>query len=63
MTIYRFGRPILSFLFKKTRIQKRAQKIFEKLVGENQAAGLSRDSAYNAAKQELKKKFKYSRSG
>ena len=58
MTIYRFGRPILSFLFKKTRIQKRAQKIFEKLVGENQTAGLSRDSAYNAAKQELKKKFK-----
>jgi hypothetical protein len=58
MTIYRFGRPILSFLFKRKRIQERAQKIFEKLVGENQAAGLSRDSAYNAAKQELKKKFK-----
>jgi len=36
MTIYRFGRPILSFLFKRKRIQERAQKIFEKLVGENQ---------------------------
>ena len=27
-------------------------------MGENQAAGLSKNSAYNAAKQELIKKFK-----
>jgi len=58
MTIYRFGRPILSFLFKRKRIQERAQKIFEKLVGENQAAGLSANSAYNAAKREVMETLK-----
>jgi len=58
MTVWRFFTPILNLGFKKARVGKRAQKIFEKLVGENQAAGLSRDSAYNAAKQEIIKKYK-----
>ena len=33
-------------------LQKNYRKIFEKIVGENQAAGLSKNSAYNAARQE-----------
>jgi len=58
MAVWRLLTPILNLGFKKARVGKRAQKIFEKLVGENQAAGLSKNSAYNAAKQELIKKFK-----
>ena len=58
MAVWRLLTPILNLGFKKARVGKRAQKIFEKLVGENQAAGLSKNSAYSAAKQELIKKFK-----
>jgi len=58
MSVFKWGLPILNLAFKKARVGKRAQKIFEKLVGENQAAGLSKHSAYNAAKQELIKKYK-----
>ena len=58
MTVFKWGIPVLNLAFKKARVGKRAQKIFEKLVGENQAAGLSKNSAYNAAKQELIKKYK-----
>ena len=58
MTVFKWGLPLLNLGFKKARVGKRAQKIFEKLVGEHQAAGLSKHSAYNAAKQELIKKFK-----
>ena len=58
MSVFKWGIPILNLAFKKARVGKRAQKIFEKLVGENQAAGLSKNSAYNAAKQELIKKYK-----
>lgn len=58
MSVFRWGIPILNLAFKKARVGKRAQKIFEKLVSENQAAGLSKNSAYNAAKQELIKKYK-----
>ena len=54
----RFGTPLLNLAFKKARVGKRAQKIFEKIFAENQAAGLSKYSAYNASKQELIKKFK-----
>ena len=58
MSVFKWGLPILNLGFKKARVGKRAQKIFEKLVSENQAAGLSKNSAYNAAKQELIKKYK-----
>jgi hypothetical protein len=58
MSVFKWGLPILNLAFRKARVGKRAQKIFEKLVGENQAAGLSKHSAYNAAKQELIKKYK-----
>ncbi len=58
MSVFKWGIPILNLAFKKARVGKRAQKIFEKLVSENQAAGLSKNSAYNAAKQELIKKYK-----
>lgn len=54
----RFGVPLLNLAWKKARVGKRAQKIFEKIYGENQAAGLSRYSAYDASKKELIKKFK-----
>ena len=54
----RFGTPVLNLAFKKARVKKRAQKIFEKIYGENQAAGLSKHSAYDASKKELIKKFK-----
>ena len=40
-SVFKWGLPILNLGFKKARVGKRAQKIFEKLVGENQAAGLS----------------------
>ena len=58
MSVFRWGLPILNLAFRKARVGKKAQKIFEKLVGENQAAGLSRNSAYTSAKQELIKKYK-----
>ena len=58
MSVFRLGVPILNFAFKKARVGKRAQKIFEKIFKENQAAGLSKNSAYNASKQELIKKYK-----
>jgi len=58
MTVFRLGVPILNFAFRKARVGKRAQKIFEKIFKENQAAGLSKHSAYNASKQELIKKYK-----
>ena len=58
MTVFRFGLPLLNLAFRKARVGKRAQKIFEKIFAENQAAGLSKYSAYNASKQELIKKFK-----
>ena len=51
MSVFRLGVPILNFAFKKARVGKRAQKIFEKIFKENQAAGLSKNSAYNASKQ------------
>ena len=58
MTVFRFGLPVLNLAFRKARVGERAQKIFEKMFRENQAAGLSRNSAYNASKQELIKKYK-----
>ena len=58
MSVWRLLTPVLNLAFKKARVGKRAQKIFEKLVNENQAAGLSRNSAYTSAKQELIKKYK-----
>jgi len=58
MAVWRLLTPVLNLAFRKARVGKKAQKIFEKLVGENQAAGLSKNSAYNAAKQELIKKFR-----
>ena len=58
MSVFRLGVPILNFAWKKARVGKRAQKIFEKIFKENQAAGLSKHSAYNASKQELIKKYK-----
>ena len=54
MAIWRFMRPILNV----TGVTKKAQKLFEKIVAENQAAGLSKNSAYNAAKEEVLKKIK-----
>ena len=58
MSVFRLGVPILNFAWKKAKVGKRAQKIFEKIFKENQAAGLSKNSAYNASKQELIKKYK-----
>tara|TARA_R100001244_G_scaffold4996_1_gene6158 strand:+ start:555 stop:818 length:264 start_codon:yes stop_codon:yes gene_type:complete len=58
MSVFRLGIPILNLAFKKARVAKRAQKIFEKIFGENQAAGLSQHSAYKASKDELIKKYK-----
>ena len=58
MTVFRFGLPLLNLAFRKARVGKRAQKIFENIFKENQAAGLSQYSAYNSAKKELIKKYK-----
>jgi len=58
MTVFKWGIPILNLAFKKARVGKRAQKLFESIFRDNQAAGLSRHSAYNASKQELIKKYK-----
>ena len=49
MAIWKFMRPILNI----TGATKKLQKRFENLVGENRAAGLSANSAYNAAKREV----------
>ena len=54
MAIWRFMRPILNV----TGATKKLQKTFENLVGENQAAGLSANSAYNAAKREVMETLK-----
>ena len=58
MSIFRFGLPVLNMVFKKARVGKRAQKIFQKIYSENQAAGLSRSSAYTSARKELIDKYK-----
>ena len=58
MAVFRLGIPILNLAFKKARVGKRAQKIFEKIYGENRAAGLSQNSAYTASKEELIKYYK-----
>ena len=49
MAIWKLLRPILNV----TGVTKKLQKLFEKTVAENQAAGLSANSAYNAAKREV----------
>ena len=49
MAVWKFMRPILNI----TGATKKLQKRFENLVGENRAAGLSANSAYNAAKREV----------
>ena len=54
MALWRFMRPILNV----TGATKKLQKTFENLVGENQAAGLSANSAYNAAKREVMETLK-----
>ena len=54
MAVWRLLTPILNV----TGVTKKAQKLFEKIVAENQAAGLSKNSAYNAAKEEVLKKIK-----
>lgn len=58
MSVFKWGLPILNLAFRKARVGKKAQKIFEKIFKENQAAGLSKNSAYTASKQELIKKYK-----
>jgi|TARA_R110002020_G_C15941523_1_gene744733 hypothetical protein len=58
MAVFRLGIPILNLAFKKARVGKRAQKIFEKIYGENRTAGLSQNSAYTASKEELIKHYK-----
>ena len=54
MAIWKLLRPILNV----TGVTKKVQKLFEKLVAENQAAGLSQNSAYNAAKREVMETLK-----
>ncbi len=54
MAVWRFLTPILNIAGATKKLQKR----FEKIVAENQAAGLSKNSAYNAAKEEVLKKIK-----
>ena len=49
MAIWKLLRPILNV----TGVTKKLQKLFEKTVADNQAAGLSANSAYNAAKREV----------
>ena len=58
MSVFKWGLPILNLAFRKARVGKKAQKIFENIFKDNQAAGLSQHSAYNAAKKELIKKYK-----
>ena len=54
MAVWKLLRPILNV----TGVTKKVQKLFEKLVAENQAAGLSQNSAYNAAKREVMETLK-----
>jgi len=54
MAIWKLLRPILNV----TGVTKKLQKLFEKTVAENQAAGLSANSAYNAAKREVMETLK-----
>ena len=54
MAVWKLLRPILNV----TGVTKKAQKLFEKLVAENQTAGLSANSAYNAAKREVMETLK-----
>ena len=54
MAVWRLLTPILNV----TGVTKKAQKLFEKIVAENQAAGLSANSAYNAAKREVMETLK-----
>ena len=54
MALWKLMRPILNV----TGATKKLQKTFENLVGENQAAGLSANSAYNAAKREVMETLK-----
>ena len=54
MAVLKLLRPIL----KVTGVTKKLQKLFEKTVAENQAAGLSANSAYNAAKREVMETLK-----
>ena len=49
MAVWKLLRPILNV----TGVTKKLQKAFEKIVADNQAAGLSANSAYNAAKREV----------
>ena len=54
MAVWKLLRPILNV----TGVTKKLQKLFEKVVAENQAAGLSANSAYNAAKREVMETLK-----
>ena len=54
MALWKLLRPILNV----TGATKKLQKLFEKVVAENQAAGLSANSAYNAAKREVMETLK-----
>jgi len=54
MAIWKLLRPILNV----TGVTKKLQKLFEKTVAENQAAGLSANAAYNAAKREVMETLK-----
>ena len=54
MAVWKLLRPILNV----TGATKKLQKLFEKTVAENQAAGLSANSAYNAAKREVMETLK-----
>lgn len=54
MALWKLMRPILNI----TGATKKLQKLFEKTVAENQAAGLSANSAYNAAKREVMETLK-----
>jgi len=54
MAVWKLLRPILNV----TGVTKKLQKLFEKTVAENQAAGLSANSAYNAAKREVMETLK-----
>ena len=49
MAVWKLLRPILNV----TGVTKKLQKLFEKTVADNQAACLSANSAYNAAKREV----------
>ena len=54
MAVWKLLRPILNV----TGVTKKLQKLFEKTVADNQAAGLSANSAYNAAKREVMETLK-----